>query len=324
MIKLKIWGATGSLPSPIPQNALREKLIYAILQGGAKKPFSRLEAEDVYKKLPQYIKYSYLGNSTCMEIFGLNDYFILDAGSGIRNLGIDITKNRKNPSKNVHLFLSHFHWDHIMGFPFFLPAFNPNFNINFYSGHPNTEDRIKEQQNSYNFPITINDMPSKKNYFQLSKNDPFYINNTKITLFPLKHPGGSYAYRFDFSNGKSLVFATDAEYPSREMASDKFQSFIDFYKGADLLVFDAQYTFPEVETTKADWGHSSANIGVEIAAEANIKHLILTHHEPSSNDFEIYKKLMDARKYRDIYCKNFNKAHKPKVSLAIENGIIEL
>ena len=323
MIRVKFWGATGSIPTPISQKYLKEKLIYAILQGGAKKAVSRLEAEEIYKNLPNYIRYSYLGNSACIEVQGLDDILILDAGSGIRQLGMDIIK-RQDKRRRVNLFITHFHWDHLMGFPFFGPAFNPDFNIDFYTSHQNLEARLRDQQSPEHFPVTIDDMASKKTFSHFKTGETLKLKGVKVRSFPLKHPGGSFAYRFDFDNGKSLVYATDGEYPSREMASEKFQDYINFYKDADVLVFDAQYTFPELETTKMEWGHSSSNIGIELAVEANIKHLVLFHHEPSSHDVEIHKKLIDARSYRDIYCLNIGKKELPKVSIAIENGVIGL
>ncbi len=113
MIKVKNPGATGSLPTPLDQNEMKKKLLYAIMQGYHLKAKTQDDALKIYKSLPDYIKNSYLGNSTCMEIQGLGDYFILDCGSGLRRLGLDILK-RQNPSKKINIFFSHYHWDHML------------------------------------------------------------------------------------------------------------------------------------------------------------------------------------------------------------------
>jgi ribonuclease BN (tRNA processing enzyme) len=172
--------------------------------------------------------------------------------------------------------------------------------------------------------VGLEDMPAKKVFHHIDLKHGIELNGIKIRPLPLRHPGGSFSYRFDFPDGRSMVYATDGEYPSREMSDAKFQEFIEFFRHTDLLIFDAQYTFPEAEIAKADWGHSSANIGVEMAVEAEVRHLVLFHHEPSSDDLEIYHKLLAARKYRDLYCQNYLRKVIPKIELAIEEGVITL
>lgn len=324
MIKIKFWGVTGSLPSPMTQKSLKDKLIYAILETGKKDSANNFaEAEAIYESLPNYVKHVYIGNTPCVEIQGLGDYFILDAGSGLRELGLDMLK-RKEGSKTINLFLTHFHWDHIMGFPFFVPAYLSKYAINFYSGHPDPEKRMAEQQYPTHFPVELQYMGAYKSFFTLNMANSIVLNDTKISIFPLRHPGGSYSYRFDFKNGKSLVYATDGEYPTKEMSEDKFHQYANFFQDADLLIFDAMYTFSESETNKEDWGHSSPNMGIELAIEGNVKHLALFHHEPAQNDKELYLKYEAAKKYRDIYIRNFHPGKQLKISLALESGVIEL
>ncbi|OHD10501.1 MAG: hypothetical protein A2Y41_09245 [Spirochaetes bacterium GWB1_36_13] len=322
-MKIKFWGTTGSIPAPLQQNALKEKLLAALMETIDSPVKNKEDAEKIYHSLPSYVKNTYKGNSPCVEIQGLDDYFILDAGSGLRELGLDLIKRQEKKSI-VHLFLSHFHWDHIMGFPFFVPAYNPSFSINVYSGHSDPELKLADQQVKHHFPVEMTDMASFKSFFQLSPEGFIQLNNVKIRILPLRHPGGSFSYRFDFPDGKSFVYATDGEYPSRELSEQKIQEYVRFYKDADLLVFDAMYTFQEAELHKMDWGHSSANIGVELAIEAGVKKLALFHHEPSNRDQAIYEKFINARKYRDSYCKNYRKENKLEIILALDGGIVEL
>jgi len=321
MIRIKIWGATGSIPAQMSQQRYKEKIIHALLEGGKKEVRNRLEAERVYESLPMECRYYTIGNSTCYEIQGLNDVFILDAGSGIRNLGIDLFAKRPD-KKNINLFFSHFHWDHIMGLPFFGPIYHPGYHLHFFAGHPRVEEKLADQQVPQHFPVKFHETASQKSFYDLQPKESYDIGGARVSILPLRHPGGSYAYRFEVDS-KVIVYATDGEYPSKEMSEEKFKTYIDFFRGADVLIFDAMYTFPETELSKADWGHSSPNIGVELAVEAEVKHLILSHHEPVSSDADNFKKTKGAKQYRDIYCRNYKKRIKPKISLAIEEGMID-
>lgn len=323
MLKVKFWGATGSIPSRLSHAQLKEKIIYAMLKASEANISTVKEAEELFETFPIAKKHALLGNTACIEIQGLDDYYILDAGSGLRNLGIDIFK-RDNSSQTVHLFLSHFHWDHINGFPFFGPAFNPNFNINIYSSHPNSEERLRYQQIVQHFPVSIDDMGAAKKFVEISQEEGLMVGSVKVQTLALRHPGGSYSYRLDFENGKSLIYATDGEYPTKELSRDKLNTYVNFFKDADILIFDSQYSFPDSEITKADWGHSSPNIGVELAMEARVKHLVLFHHEPAGNDEDLERVLLSSREYRDIYAKSYKITSHMKIDLAVEGGVIVL
>jgi len=221
------------------------------------------------------------------------------------------------------MFFSHFHWDHIHGLPFFGPFYHPDYDLHFYAGHPKIEDRLAYQQVASHFPVSFHETASKKFFYDLNPQEIYEIGGAKISILPLKHPGGSYAYRFEIGS-KIIAYATDGEYPSKDLSIEKFRNYIHFFKKADVLIFDAMYTFSETEMIKAEWGHSSPNIGVELAVEAEVKHLILAHHDPTSTDYDNAIKTQNAQKYRDIYCRNYKKINKPKISLAIEEGVLNL
>ena len=222
----------------------------------------------------------YGGNTSCAVINTAQNLIILDAGTGLRTLGQQLMKKEFGKGQGkAHILLSHMHWDHIQGFPFFIPAYIPGNEIHFYceQRRNNTiEDIIKKQQQPPSFPegATFN---ANLHYHTITEWQPLTINNTKITPATLLHPDGVTAYRIEHA-GKTLVYATDTEHsPSTE---DKL---ITLAAGADILIYDAQYT-PEEYPTKKGWGHSTYEIGAEIARKAGVKQLHLFHHDPTHDD----------------------------------------
>ena len=159
-MKIHFWGVRGSIPKAQSSEELRSKLKKILELANNKKLDSEEKIETFINTLPFYLKNNYGGNTTCIEI---NDddgnIFIIDAGSGIKNFGKDLLSRPKKPDI-INLFLTHFHWDHIQGFPFFVPAYMPNETINFYSPKPNFKKIIEKQQNKFNFPVLLNEMQS--------------------------------------------------------------------------------------------------------------------------------------------------------------------
>lgn len=221
------------------------------------------------------------GNTTCIKITRDNgSVAIIDAGTGIRDLGKDIIKDGYN-QEELFIGFTHFHWDHIQGFPFFIPAYNPDIIINILAMGKdreigNLEDIFKEQMKTEYFPIPLKAMGATCNFLQIDKNE-LVINNVLIKVIKQNHPGGSYGYRME-DNGKSIVVCTDIEHGNFVLPE-----IVEFCKDADLLVHDAQYTNEELEAHRG-WGHSSYDQAIEVAERANVKKLIITHHDPDHND----------------------------------------
>ncbi len=223
------------------------------------------------------------GNTTCIQIRSSDADVvgIFDAGTGIRKLGMDIYKEEEPHTKQFFVVFSHFHWDHIQGFPFFNPAYDPEAEITFVAmGEDRDITDLKEvlalqMQNLY-FPVQLENMGAKFNFLIPDKATSFF-NVTKITSIKQKHPGGSYGYRIE-REGKILVVCTDLEH-----ANGIDENVVNLAKGADLLIHEAQYTNEELEKYKG-WGHSSFEQAIQVAEMAGVKQLAITHHDPNHND----------------------------------------
>jgi phosphoribosyl 1,2-cyclic phosphodiesterase len=226
------------------------------------------------------------GNTTSIKITRDNGRIaIIDAGSGIRNLGRDLIKEDFHQDE-LFIGFTHFHWDHIQGFPFFAPAYNPNMVINILAMGKdrkieNLKDIFKRQMNSENFPVPLEDMGATFNFLQVEQNE-LKINNTSVQVIKQNHPGGSFGYRLE-DNEKSLVVCTDIEH-----GDSVRPDIVEFCKNADLLVHEAQYTSEELQAHRG-WGHSSYDQAIEVAERAGVKKLAITHHDPEHNDAFLIK-----------------------------------
>ncbi len=254
---------------------------------------------------PATIKYG--GNTSCVEM-GINDYtLVIDAGTGIRLLGLDLL--RRQTDSRIHLLISHPHWDHIQGLPFFIPAFRDGYELSIYgyeSNNQELEKTLSKQMDPLYFPIQMGDLSAKLNFNKIDEGS-FHIEDVRIDTMFLNHPGYNLGYRITYE-GKRLVYATDNQPfgQSRNLgmwATDEYfeqvkkkrvpclnldhndpnQRIIDFAREADILIHDAQYTPSELEE-KSDWGHSSYAFAAEVAAKAGVKSLILFHHDPEHSD----------------------------------------
>ncbi|MCX7835106.1 MAG: MBL fold metallo-hydrolase [bacterium] len=249
-MNITFWGTRGSVPSPGPST----------------------------------IRYG--GNTTCLEVcFATGETIIIDAGTGIRQLGYDLMK-RMSPV-SVSLLFTHAHWDHVQGFPFFIPAFIAGNHIDIF-GSENAQrliqDSIFEATDSSFFPVKKDDFKANC-IFHLNDQIVPIIKNGSILTIRLNHPGSGYGYRFN-SNGKSFVFLTDFEIGKYYEDGCSIDDLEKFAQGCDLLVMDAQYTDDEIVYTRG-WGHSTFNETVDFAIRTGVKKLVLFHHDPKRSDDEL-------------------------------------
>lgn len=282
-MKVKIWGARGSIPAPLTSQAIRAKIITA-LQGAKGLDLDDPSAIHAYvDNLPWLVRDTIGGNTPCVEIKAGDETIIVDAGTGSRALGLELMNGPCGRGEGVvHLFLSHTHWDHIQGFPFFRPAYIRGNRINIYSLH-DVQTVLSDQMKAATFPVRLEQLGATISFIRLPEGQRFRLNEIELTTLELPHPGRAYAFRFEYQ-GSVFVYASDGEYKLLDEAS--LEPYIRFYSGADALIFDAQFTLRET-FLKEDWGHSSALIGVDLARQAGVKRLILFHHDPTSSDSDL-------------------------------------
>ncbi len=224
----------------------------------------------------------YGGNTSCVEVRCGKEIIILDAGTGIRKLGLQLLKEK---TARVHIFFSHFHYDHIEGLPFFAPIFNKNYTL-IITGETKQDHTLEQliatQLMFPFFPLSLKELDAKISFNEINTRDRIQCGEVTIRTEHLNHPGGCIGYRVEY-RGKSLVYATDTEHSTYlDIPLLKFSS------NADVLVYDSNFTDDEysgkIGTSKTGWGHSTWSQGVKIAREANVKKLILFHHDPSHDD----------------------------------------
>ena len=293
---IRFWGVRGSLPSPLLPAEIKAK-ISAIIDRMLPEDVADAESRERFiAGLPPWLNSTVGGNSLCVsvDIEGLNEPFIFDCGSGIREMGLAYSsapsRTPKAPER-YHIFLSHFHGDHLLGFPFFNPAYNPSVTLDFYSPKSGLEECLNTMMSTPYFPVQLENMMSKKNFHLLES--PLTIGSADISFKKMNHPGGSFSYLLKH-NGKRFIYATDTELLNSDFVSNEANT--EFFKDADIIVLDSQYTLGEA-IEKYNWGHSAFSLAVEFAANWGIKHLVLFHHDPAYDDEKLYGILQSAHLY---------------------------
>ena len=232
----------------------------------------------------------YGGNTSCVEVSFGDEVFIFDSGTGIRELGLDLMKRASGAAQKGHVFIGHTHWDHIQGFPFFVPAYIPKnkFTIHSVKSIGESFETIFRRQMGINyFPVEVGDMSSQLEFNHIDTR-PFEIGDVKVRTSFTNHPGVNLAYRLDFEGSRSVVYLTDHENHASfsgdsELARRQDKAIEDFCRGTDLLIVDSQYTEEEYEVKKG-WGHSRWKDSVALGVAAEVKNLAMFHHDPTRTD----------------------------------------
>ena len=295
-MRVRFWGTRGSLPIALTAAETREKVAQALLAASGRRFASIDEAREFAgRDLPFAVACTFGGNSSCVEIEpGGEEYFVCDLGSGARPLGGHVFARQRGRSALINVFMSHLHWDHIMGFPFFGPAYVPGMKIRIHGCHEALEHAFRRQQAPPSFPVEFDQLRATIEFVRLTPGTTTEVSGVRVTPKLQHHAGDSYGYRFE-CGGKSVVYTTDSEH-KLETAGEA-QSFAAFFRDADLVIFDAMYSLADAISVRADWGHSSNMVGVELCQLAGAKHLVLFHHEPVNNDVAVEAMLHDTRRF---------------------------
>jgi phosphoribosyl 1,2-cyclic phosphodiesterase len=287
-MQITFWGSRGSSPAVLDHGRLVELL--ESLTGKAKglgvKTLDDFVAVAKGGQLGMPIVFG--GNTPCTEVSHGDQSFLVDMGSGLREAGTKYVKRDE-----FHIFLTHMHWDHLQGLPFFLPVFMPGKRIVIHHVHKIAPEYVRILFNGVNFPVKWEQLGAKVEFHELKLYHPLTFGDVSVTPFALDHPGGSFGYRFEAA-GKSAVVGFDGEYT--RISREELGKDLPFYQNLDLLVFDAQYELDEL-LHKHDWGHSSAPIGIDLALREGIRRVVLIHHDPWATDVRLHESLAKARQY---------------------------
>lgn len=247
---IRFWGVRGSCPSPGPETALVG------------------------------------GNTSCVEVVAGKTRIALDAGTGLRRLGAELLAQAKRSGQatDLHVLLSHVHWDHIQGLPFYAPLYVPGSRLTVAGGAITTplRDSLRRQMSAPNFPVDWNDLPSSLDYLELRDGARAALGETEVQVARANHPDAVFAYRVEYG-GRKVVYATDTEHYA---CVDP--RLVALAAGADVLIYDAQYLPEEYAgsqgPSRLGWGHSTYEAGAELARAAGVRRLVLFHHDPTRSD----------------------------------------
>lgn len=291
---IQFWGVRGSLPSPQLSSQVRGK-IAAVLERAAPEDLQSPESRARFLAgLPPWLYGAVGGNTPCVSLLGTDpeSRLVFDCGSGLRELGVAMASERPAP-KRYHIFLSHLHWDHIQGLPFFGPAYDPSVSLDFYSPMKSLAAALRAQMRPPYFPVRLRSTGSRKNFHAME--GEVAVGGMAVSCRKLSHPGGSYAYAVA-DGARRFVYATDCELSPEDFAETEENAA--FFQDADLAAIDAQYTTGDA-IKKYDWGHSAFGKGVDFAARWGIKRLALFHHDPAYDDRKLFGMLQSARWYAE-------------------------
>lgn len=255
--KVKFWGVRGSIATPSPRHI------------------------------------GFGGNTSCIEVSAGGRKIIFDAGTGLRNLGQWMMKK---DVRNAHLMLSHTHWDHINGFPFFTPAFAPGRAFTIMAGHVSDDQGgirkvLSGQMAQPFFPVPLEAMQGAMAFEDFTAGDSFFLDpEVKIRTAPLNHPNGATGYRVEYK-GRSMCYVTDTEH----IPGKPDENILALIEGSDLVIYDSTYTEEEFPA-KVGWGHSTWEEGVRLCQAANVKMLAIFHHDPDHEDSFMEALEREARK----------------------------
>jgi len=265
-LRVQFWGTRGSIPSPGPLT----------------------------------VKYG--GNTPCLEVRTSAGWLvILDAGTGIRELGRSLMERANGAPVTGDVFLTHAHWDHIQGIPFFAPIFQRGNHFTIWGSkslETNIDRVVRDQMSPVVFPVSFEQLDATIDFRHIAEGEKCEGRGYEVTAFEVRHPGGALGYRFcEPGSKRSMVYISDNELGDAERYGPPNgwrQRLVAFAKGASVLVHDTTYTTEEYDHHRG-WGHSTYRDGVDLALECGVSKLVLFHHEPRRTDEELDRRVAECR-----------------------------
>ncbi|MCE3009122.1 MAG: MBL fold metallo-hydrolase [Proteobacteria bacterium] len=294
--RIKYWGVRGSLPSaPSPEQWSKEieNILNDFFASGYR-DVTQIREYLASKTVPQLGGFG--SHTTCVEMNAGDTQVIIDGGSGLHNLGEVMMKGPAARGKGVfHILMTHFHWDHLLGIPFFAPHFVKGNKIHYYAVQPDLAQNIRIKFQKPMFPVPFESLPSEVSFHILEPRKAFQLGDFSITPYQLDHPDPCWGYRVE-AYGKKYAHCVDTE--GTRTTREALGLDLPLYQNADLMYFDAQYTLPEL-AEKANWGHSAAQLGLDIAFREKIKQVIFAHHDPGADTHAIYELKQQTEDYHN-------------------------
>ncbi len=318
-MKIKFWGVRGSLPGTASHSESKEQaafLINKFFQLGFK------SADDIpafLKKAEHPDLTGYGVATTCVQIGDADQNIIVDGGSGIKFLSDENSKSSKKQTE-FHILMTHFHFDHILGLPFFSPHFNKNCKIHYYSVQSECKDIVQGLFKKPIFPVGYEDLSAQISYNVIKPYEKIQVNGFNVTPYKLDHPDPCFGFRIE-QNGLVYAHAVDTE--AIRITETELGPDVGLYKDADLLYIDAQYLEEEMQQKKG-WGHGTFERAFNLCNRYGVKQVLMAHYDPSAGIKDIQKfkdKATDA--FKDGSDKDFQKM-KTDWSFAFEGQTVEI
>ena len=297
----RFWGTRGVLPVAATALEVRAKIANALVVARGTPIATYEDAERfIDEELDFAASATYGGATSCVEIeCGDDAFFICDMGSGLHEFGRDATRLcRRGRAAKFNVFLSHMHWDHIMGFPSFLPAFDDNSTIVIHACHCDADEALRRQQDEISFSVPFDSLAAQISFVTLEPGREIEVDGLRVTAMRQDHPYDSFGYRFTDPAGRTIVYSTDSEHRIDDINQEDV--FAAFFREADLVISDTMYSLAASDSTKEDRGHSSNVVAIDLCRKAGARRLALFHHDPSLDDEGIQRLHEDSIRYEKL------------------------
>ncbi len=328
-MKLTFWGVRGSLSSGERPDEELVRLKNLLTRYEQLRSSSTEAASDQF--IDNFLKnnkdlFSLYGSHTiCLEVATAKHNIFIDGGSGMLRLASKLLQGPCGQGKGeINIFFTHFHWDHIVGLPFFTPFYIKGNKINLYAVQPELEDIIKLVFTKPMFPVPFDVLPSTIKFHTLKPREKFRVGDIELCPYALDHPDPCWGYKI--TDGKG-TFSHCVDTSATRVSDKSLGPDLPLYQNTDLMIFDAQYSFEE-QLEKLDWGHSSANIGIDIGLKRKIPRIVFIHHDPLARPNKIRELEQLAMKYYNLQLKSLKKqgreVHEIDITFGHEGLIVEV